>query len=79
MKNFLIESQLGFDVNLDQFPHKNSRKWTKLTIPELHEMIRTGQMGFSLLAQENYKFFLDFSLGPYKYVKYRLFRVETIL
>lgn len=66
MKNYLIDSELGFNVNINEFPRKNSKTWSKLTVPELHQMIRNGLMGFTLMNRENYDYFLDFSLGPYK-------------
>ena len=66
LSNFLIDLDLVFDVKIHEFPRKNAKKWSKFTVPELHQLIRNGQMGFTLLDKENYNYFLDFSLGPYK-------------
>ena len=66
MKNFLIDTEVVFDIDVHQHPRSNTTKWAKLMPQELHEMINRGQLGFPLLQKENYNHLLDFSLGPYK-------------
>ena len=61
-------SSLGFDVDITKFPAKNTRKWKWLTVPEMHDLIRSGFFGFPLLDPKNWhEIMLELSLSPYKY------------
>ena len=63
---FVQYPELKFNLRIDKFPAKNTRRWRKETVAKLHELIKNGTFGFQLMKPEEYPYFLDLSLSPYK-------------